>query len=80
MQTNDPTPTTAPLFRWGVDIFPEDCNCYTYPSILDNRLSHWLWKRLCCPRGWHLWDEVLSELGHRLSCDACDIEFVGRTP
>ena len=68
------------LFKWGVDIHPDECNCYSYPPIFDNRFSHWLWKRLCCPRGWHLWDEVLSELGHCLYCDACEIEFVGRTP
>jgi hypothetical protein len=46
---------------------------YTYPSILDNRLAHWLWRKVCCPRYWHLWDEVLSDI-HVLYCDACGEE------
>lgn len=35
-----------------------------------------LWKRLCCARGWHALDEVISPAGdpvHYLSCDACDL-------
>jgi hypothetical protein len=42
-----------------------------------------LWRRLACPRGWHLWDEV-SRFGRRagdrprpgdwsLVCDACHL-------
>ena len=48
---------------------------YSYPSVFDNSLAHWLWKRLCCPRGWHLWDEVVSHDAHYLYCDACGVEF-----
>ena len=40
---------------------------------MQNRLCWWLWKRLCCPIGWHLWDEVASDR-HYLYCDACEIE------
>ena len=45
----------------------------TYPRWLQNRLAWWLWQRLCCPRGWHLWDEVISDR-HYLVCDACETE------
>jgi len=47
----------------------------TYPSFLDNRLCHWLWKKLCCPRGWHLFDECQSLDDHMLNCDACGYEL-----
>lgn len=48
---------------------------YTYPRLLQNKVVWALWKRICCPRGWHLWDEVLSFTGpggnNYLHCDAC---------
>jgi hypothetical protein len=48
-----------------------DC---TYPRILGNKLSWFMWKKLCCKRGWHLWDEVyVSKEEHYLFCDACEI-------
>jgi hypothetical protein len=47
---------------------------YTYPKFLQNRLAHWLWKKLFCRMGWHLWDEVLSLDYHYLYCDACEKE------
>lgn len=43
----------------------------TYPRLLF-RLRR-LWHRTCCPRGWHLFDEVVSS-GHYLHCDACGLE------
>ena len=49
---------------------------YSYPNFLDNRLSHWFWKKFCCKHGWHLFDEYSflndnKEWENRLSCDAC---------
>jgi len=47
----------------------------TYPSLLSFKPVLWLWKRFCCPRKWHLFDEVSSYRGgdpvHYLNCDAC---------
>jgi hypothetical protein len=46
----------------------------TYPGILCHPPVLWLWRRLACPHGWHLWDEVIGVLHqHSLSCDACDL-------
>ena len=51
---------------------------YTHPGLLSSWPCRGLWRRLCCSRDWHLWDEVLSSYGgdpdrrHYLSCDACD--------
>ena len=46
----------------------------TYPALFANSLARALWRRLCCPHGFHLFDEVHSiEFGHRLSCDACEL-------
>lgn len=55
---------------------------YTYSPLLDNALCHWLWRRVFCRRGWHLWDEVLSGLGeaHYLYCDACEESVHIREP
>ena len=50
---------------------------YSYFCLLDSKLAHFVWRRLFCPTGWHLWDEVLSshgsdpDRGHYLYCDAC---------
>ena len=30
-----------------------------------------VWKQANCPKGEHLWDEVLSTERHYLYCDAC---------
>jgi hypothetical protein len=55
---------------------PERYVGHTYPAIFDNGLCQWVWSRLFCPRGWHLWDEMVnSESDHVLGCDACDVEF-----
>lgn len=38
-----------------------------------------LWKKTCCKRGWHLFDEVVSfgsTEPHYLSCDACNLMVV----
>jgi len=43
----------------------------TYPHIFSNRIVRWLWKRINCRRGIHLWDEAWSPQNHYLSCDAC---------
>jgi hypothetical protein len=32
-----------------------------------------LWKRVMCPRGYHLLDEVVTIDEHYLVCDACDM-------
>jgi len=45
---------------------------YTYPGFLQNKVCWYLWKKLFCRNGWHLWDEVLSDDSHYLYCDACD--------
>ena len=43
----------------------------------------WMWRKLLCKRGIHLWDEVLSSAGGKeenggwrwyFCCDACQIE------
>lgn len=44
----------------------------TYPYIFQNSVIQWLWKRVFCPTGFHLFDEVQSVDDHCLSCDACD--------
>ncbi len=65
--------------RWR-DIMSGEATMYSYPSILDNRLSRRVWRFLgFCRRGWHLWDEVLSGLdeAHYLTCDACEETFIG---
>lgn len=46
----------------------------TYPKILDNKFIKWLWRKLMCKYGYHLFDEVLSIEHHYLSCDACGSE------
>lgn len=53
---------------------------YSYPSVLDNRLAHFLWRILFCRTGWHLWDEVKSGENHYLFCDACDEVFPATAP
>ena len=45
----------------------------TYPSVLGYPVILALWRRICCPRGWHLFDEVDSHDFHYLYCDACDL-------
>lgn len=48
----------------------------SYPLILSNKLVLKFWKRFFCPRGYHLFDEVLSfgeTTEHYFSCDACDL-------
>lgn len=47
----------------------------TYPAWLDNKRTHRAWKRVFCPQGWHLWDEVWSLDSHYLYCDACGREL-----
>jgi hypothetical protein len=54
----------------------------TYPTIFDNRLMQWVWKKAFCPTGWHLFDEVSSSYispktgkwEHTLYCDACELD------
>lgn len=48
----------------------------TYWGCLGNPLSLWLWRKVFCRRGWHLWDEVWSLTDHYMSCDACEL-YVG---
>ena len=52
----------------------------TYPSWLAHNWVYAIWRRTGCKQGWHLWDEVHSlEFGHRIYCDACELE-VGMVP
>lgn len=44
----------------------------TYPYFLQNKFSLWMWKKVFCPKGFHLFDEVQSVEHHYLSCDACE--------
>lgn len=41
-------------------------------SIRDNIFT-FLWKKLLCHRGWHLFDECMSLDHHDLHCDACGL-------
>ena len=51
----------------------------TYPSIFTKKPIKWLWRKFCCKRQWHLWDEVKSDPDHYLVCDACQLEvFIER--
>lgn len=49
----------------------------SYPPVLGWRLVRWLWRRWCCPRDWHTFDEVeswgTSPPEHSLYCDACGL-------
>ena len=45
----------------------------TYPAILDHGWVRAIWKRLCCPTEWHLFDEVETFKDHYLYCDACSL-------
>lgn len=49
---------------------------FTYPTILDHAWVHWLWRRLFCPKGWHLWDEARGLNDDTLYCDACGWNIV----
>ena len=44
---------------------------YSYWLILDRPFIQWLWYKIFCKKGWHLWDEVYSIDEHYLFCDAC---------
>lgn len=49
----------------------------TYSDFLDwgiwRRLVKRLWKRFCCPKNVHMFDEVFSG-EHYLACDACGLK------
>jgi len=47
---------------------------YVYPRCFDNYRMWWVWRKLFCPRGWHLWDEVSTPDESYLFCDACGEE------
>lgn len=51
--------------------------CITYPHFLSK--FYYLWKKLLCKRGFHLFDEVLSngsgQWVRSLVCDACGLEI-----
>lgn len=44
----------------------------TYPKILQNKPTRWLWGKWMCPRNIHLFDECLSD-SHYLICDCCEL-------
>lgn len=52
---------------------------YSYWNVLGNPKAQKWWKRVFCPMGWHLWDEVETwpdgKPEHYLVCDACDEEI-----
>lgn len=48
---------------------------YSYPTILQNKLCWYLWKKFQCKKGNHLWDEVYTVERHYLYCDACGEEL-----
>ena len=50
----------------------------TYPPLLKKGLFGWMWKKFCCPRNMHLFDEVVTATeggvpGHYLNCDCCEL-------
>ncbi len=45
----------------------------TYFKFLDNRFSHWLFKKYFCGKNIHLFDECESLDDHTLYCDACGL-------
>jgi len=48
---------------------------YPIPEFLQ-RLDfiYWIWKRIMCRHGYHLFDEVInSDCEHYLVCDACEL-------
>lgn len=52
----------------------------TYPHVFRFRLIRWVWKKINCKRGMHLFDEVQNtsvyisqEDEHYLTCDACNL-------
>lgn len=56
---------------------------YSYPGLLDNRPTRWIWSRTFCRMGFHLWDEVhypgsltfCEPEENYLFCDACEAYF-----
>lgn len=61
-------PLHAVVRRLEADV---DYPMVTYPSILDREWVQKIWRRWCCPRGWHLFDEVRGRGYQYLHCDAC---------
>ena len=47
----------------------------TYPSLLCHNFILWFWKKVFCPKGFHLFDEYASLERHCLYCDACEISI-----
>ena len=46
-------------------------------SLPENEIIYFVWSKLFCKKGWHLFDEVLSsECGHYLYCDACGLSVM----
>lgn len=46
---------------------------FSYPKIFQNKLMWFIWKKLCCSKNHHLFDEVLNDnKEHYLYCDACE--------
>ena len=68
----DNLPTRQPI--------PSTLIGHTHPGILGWGPFRWLWRRLCCRFGWHLWDEYIGTgrsdgVVHELQCSACDAVF-----
>jgi hypothetical protein len=49
----------------------------THPCLWDGWLPEFIyqfWKKVFCPKGWHLFDECQSQYSHSLFCDACGLD------
>ena len=44
---------------------------FTYPKVLQRKSVWRIWKKTFCKRGWHLWDQCISDK-NELFCDACE--------
>lgn len=45
----------------------------TYPHFLSKGIFGYLWKRFCCVKNKHLFDECWTIDGHCLVCDVCQL-------
>lgn len=53
--------------------------CTQDGKLIQAKITHkvpigllWLWKKIFCRVGWHVFDEVQSD-EHYIVCDACDL-------
>lgn len=48
---------------------------YPFGELLCRNWILKLWKKYCCPKEYHLLDEVYSDNQHYLYCDACELRI-----